>query len=188
MTLSKAKASVSIVNVVVTVTLNQTLDLNSIVKALPGVEYRPQRFPGIVFRLKKPKTGNLIFGTGKMVCTGAKSERQAKRAVMRVVQILKENGIPIVGKPTIKVVNIVASASLGGQVDVEKAVYALDRIMYEPEQFPGAIYRMEEPKVVILIYTNGKLVITGAKTEEEVYQATARLQHRLEEEKLIYYE
>ena len=183
----KVKASVRIVNVVVTATLNQTLDLNSIVKAFPEVQYRPQRFPGIVFRLKKPKTGNLIFSTGKMVCTGAKSERQAKRAVMRVVQRLKEKGILIGGRPTIKVVNIVASASLGGQVDVEKAVYALERIMYEPEQFPGAIYRMEEPKVVILIYTNGKLVITGAKTEEEAYQATARFQRRLEEEELIVY-
>jgi len=161
--------------------------MNSIVKALPGVEYRPQRFPGIVFRLKKPKTGNLIFGTGKIVCTGAKSERQARRAVMRVVQILKENGILILERPTIKVVNIVASASLGGQVDVEKAVYTLERIMYEPEQFPGVIYRMKEPKVVILIFTTGELVITGAKREEEIYQATARLQRRLEEERLIFY-
>ena len=142
-------ASVRIVNVVASVTLNQTLDLNSIVRTFPGVEYRPQQFPGIVFKLNKPKTANLIFGSGKMVCVGAKSERQARRAVMRVVQILKDNGILIVGRPTIKVVNIVASASLRGQVDVEKAVYVLGRIMYEPEQFPGLIYRMDEPKVVI---------------------------------------
>ena len=185
MTLAKVKARVNIVNVVASVNLNQPLDLNSIIKAFPSVEYRPEQFPGVVFKLKEPKTAHLIFGTGTMVCVGATSERQAKRAVMKVIQRLKGQGIPIVGRPTIKVVNIVASASLGGQVDVEKAAaYVLERIMYEPEQFLGAIYRMEEPKVVILLYANGKLVITGAKTEEEVYQATARLQRRLEEEKL----
>ncbi len=187
MTLSKVKASVSIVNVVVSVNVNQSLDLNSIIKAVPRIVYKPQQFPGAIFKLKEPKTAHLIFRTGKMVCVGAKSERQAKRAVMKVIQQLKENGILIVGKPTIKIVNIVASASLGGQVDIEKAVYVLERIMYEPEQFPGAIHRMDEPKVVILIYTNGRLVITGAKTEEEVYQATVKLQRKLEEEKLIIY-
>ena len=179
------EADINIVNVVASVTLNQTLDVNSIVRAFPGVEYRPERFPGIVFKLKKPKTANLIFGSGKMVCVGARSERQARRAVRRVVQELKDNGILIVGRPTIRVVNIVASASLGGQIDIERAAYVLDRTMYEPEQFPGLIYRMEEPKVVLLLYTNGKLVVTGAKTEDEVYEAVHRLRERLEVEKLI---
>ncbi len=177
----------SITNVVASVTLNQPLDLNSIVKAFPRVEYKPQQFPGAVFKLKKPKTAHLIFRTGKMVSVGAKSERQTKRAVMRVIQTLKENSILIFGRSTIEVMNIVASARLGGQVDVEKAVYVLERTMYEPEQFPDLIYRMNEPKVVILIFTTGELVITSAKTEEEVYQATAKLQRKLEEEKLISY-
>jgi len=179
------EAELSIVNVVASVTLHQTLDLNSIVRAFPGVEYRPEQFPGIVFKLKKPKTATLIFGSGKMVCVGARSERQAKRAVMKVVQELKDNRILIVGRPTIQVVNIVASASLGGLVDIEKAAYVLERTMYEPEQFPGLIYRMEEPKVVLLLYTNGKLVVTGAKTEDKVYEAVHRLRERLEAEKLI---
>lgn len=177
------KASVRIVNVVATVTLNQTLDLNSIVKAFPSIEYRPERFPGAVFKLKKPKTANLIFKTGKMVCVGATSERQVKRAVMKVIQMLKDNDI-IVGRPIIEVVNIVASASLEYWIDLEKAVYALDRVMYEPEQFPGAVYQMEELKVVILIFHNGKIVITGAKTEDQVYEAVARLWRRVEEERL----
>jgi len=177
--------NVSIVNVVASVTLNQTLDLNSIVRAFPGVEYRPEQFPGIVFKLKKPKTANLIFSSGKMVCVGAKSERQAKRAALKVIQTLKDNGILIRGRPTIQVVNIVASASLGRQIDIETAAYILERTMYEPEQFPGLIYRMDEPKVVLLLYMNGKLVVTGAKTEEEVYEAVHRLQERLMKEKLI---
>ena len=177
--------NVNIVNVVASVTLNQTLNLNSIVKAFPAVEYRPEQFPGIVFKLKKPKTANLIFGSGKMVCVGSKSEKQAKKAVMRVIQQLKDRGIIIKGKPTIQVVNIVASASLGEQIDIEKAAYILERTMYEPEQFPGLIYRMDNPKVVLLLYMNGKLVVTGAKTEAQVYEAVHKLRKNLIKEKLI---
>jgi transcription initiation factor TFIID TATA-box-binding protein len=88
-------ASINIENVVASATLKQTIDLNSVVKAFPGVEYRPEQFPGLVFRLKKPKTATLIFNSGKMVCTGAKSEQQAKKAVRKVVQELKNNGILI---------------------------------------------------------------------------------------------
>jgi len=184
----KVKASVNIENVVASATLKQNIDLNSVVKAFPNVEYRPEQFPGLVFRLKKPKTATLIFGSGKMVCTGAKSERQAKMAVRKVVRELKNNGILIVERPTIQVQNIVASASLGGRIDLEKSTFSLGRTMYEPEQFPGLIYRMDEPKVVMLLFASGKLVCTGAKKEEEVYDSVNRLHDRLEKDDLIYYE
>jgi len=184
----KGTATVNIENVVASAILNQKIDLNSVVKAFPSVEYRPEQFPGLVFRLKKPKTATLIFSSGKMVCTGAKSENQAKKAVRRVVQDLKENGILITGKAEIQVQNIVASASLGGRIDLEKSAYGLGRTMYEPEQFPGLIYRMDEPKVVILLFASGKLVCTGAKKEEEVFTAVNKLHQNLEDEQLIYYE
>ena len=182
---SLAKTFVSIENVVATANLKQQIDLNFILRMFPGVEYRPELFPGLVYRLKKPKTATLLFSSGKMVCTGAKSERQAKKAVMKVVDDLKRNGIVIVGKPGFQVQNIVASAGLNGTIDIEKATYSLKRTMYEPEQFPGLIYRMEEPKVVILIFRSGKLVITGAKKEEEIHRAAAKLQETLEEKGLI---
>ena len=181
----RVKAIINIENVVASATLNQKIDLNSVVKAFPSVEYRPQQFPGLVFRLKKPKTATLIFGTGKMVCTGAKSERQAKRAVRKVVRELKNNGIVIRRKPTIKVVNMVASASFGVRIELEKAVYRLGRTMFEPEQFPGLIYRMEEPQVVILVFASGKIVCTGAKKEEEVYESVTKLRDQLVREELI---
>lgn len=184
----QVKASLSIENVVASATLKQDINLNSVVKAFPHVEYRPEQFPGLVFRLKKPKTATLIFGSGKMVCTGAKSERQAKSAVRKVVRELKNNGIVILRRPTIEIQNIVASASLGGRIDLEKAVYHLGRTMYEPEQFPGLIYRMDEPRAVILIFASGKIVCTGAKREEEVYESVNKLHDQLEREELIYYE
>ena len=184
----QVEASIRIENVVASATLNQRVDLNAVVKGYPGVEYRPEQFPGLVFRLKRPKTATLIFNSGKMVCTGAKSEKEARRAVMKVIKELKKSGIIIIGKPELKIQNIVASANLGGMIDLEKSAYSLGRTMYEPEQFPGLIYRMDVPKVVILLFASGKLVCTGAKKEEDVYEAVAKLHKRLEEEELIYYE
>jgi transcription initiation factor TFIID TATA-box-binding protein len=184
----KTKAVIDIQNVVAAATLNQKVDLNAVVKSFPGVEYRPEQFPGLVFRLKRPKTATLIFNSGKMVCTGARSEKESRRAVMTVVKELKKSGIVIIRKPDLRVVNIVASASLGGNVELEQAVGKLGKTMYEPEQFPGLIYRMDEPKVVMLIFASGNLVCTGAKKEQDVYDAVHKLHERLEEQNLIFYE
>jgi transcription initiation factor TFIID TATA-box-binding protein len=184
----KTKAIIKIQNVVASATLNQKVDLNAVVKGYPGVEYRPEQFPGLVYRIKRPKTATLIFSSGKMVCTGAKSEKEARRAVLKVVKELKSGGIIIIGKPELKIQNIVASVSLGGRIDLEQAVSALGKTMYEPEQFPGLIYRMDEPKVVILIFASGNLVCTGAKKEQDVYDAVGKLHVSLEEQNLIFYE
>jgi transcription initiation factor TFIID TATA-box-binding protein len=184
----KSKAIINIENVVASATLNQKVDLNAVVKGYPGVEYRPEQFPGLVFRLKRPKTATLIFSSGKMVCTGAKSEKEARRAVMKVIKELKRGGIIIISKPELKIQNIVASAILGGLIDLEKAAFTLGKTMYEPEQFPGLIYRMEEPKVVILLFASGKLVCTGAKKEQDVFDAVAKLHVLLEEKALIFYD
>jgi len=186
--ISRSKASVKIENVVASAALNQRVDLNAVVKGCPRVEYRPEQFPGLVFRLKRPKTATLIFSSGKMVCTGAKSEKEAGRAVRKVVKELKKSGIIIVGKAEVKVVNIVASVTLGGKIDLERAAFELRRTMYEPEQFPGLIYRMDEPKVVVLLFASGNLVCTGAKREDDVFKAVEKLHKTLEDKDLIFYE
>ncbi len=107
---------------------------------------------------------------------------------MKVIKELKTSGIIIIGKPELKIQNIVASASLGGMIDLEKSAYTLKKNMYEPEQFPGLIYRMQDPKVVILLFASGKLVCTGVKHEQDVYDAVSKLHQTLEDEELIYYE
>jgi transcription initiation factor TFIID TATA-box-binding protein len=180
-------ASIKIQNVVACATLNQKFDLNAIIKGNPLVNYNPKTFPGLVFRLKKPKTAILIFSTGKMVCTGAKSEKEALKAIKKVLKELKISGIIIPGKPETKIVNIVASANLIGKIELEDVAYSLNKTMYEPEQFPGLIYRMDKPKVVILIFATGKLVCTGAKKEAEVYEAVENLRQQLKKNDLIYY-
>ena len=182
------KSTFNIENVVASASINQRVDLIEITKKFKHVEYHPEQFPGLVFRLKIPKTATLIFSSGKMVCTGAKSEEQAKIAVHNVVKQLKAKKILIKNKPQIDIQNIVASATLGGKVHLETAARTLPKSMYEPEQFPGLIHRMAVPKTVILLFASGKLVCTGAKKEGDVFIAVANLHQTLEDRKLMAYE
>ena len=167
----RARPMHRIENIVATVTLDQTLGLYAIEKSVPSVEYNPDQFPGLIFRLETPKVTALIFKSGKMVMTGAKSTDELIRAVKKIIRTLRKHGIIITGRPKIQIQNIVASANLNAEVNLEKAAFLLEDNMYEPEQFPGLIYRMRRPSVVLLIFGSGKMVITGAKREEEVTEA-----------------
>ncbi len=179
---------IEIVNVVASATIDQKLDLNKIQEKFPDVEYHPDVFPGAVFRLRNPKTATLLFSTGKMVCTGSRSEEIAVKAVNIVVNKLRKEGIKIKKNAVVTIQNIVSSINLGGRVSIEKVARTLPRSMYEPEQFPGVIHRMLDPKVVILIFASGKLVCTGGKTEKDVYRSVNQLHSLLEEKGLMIYD
>ena len=184
----QTKPMVSIENVVASATVDQKIDLIDITKKFPDTEYHPDQFPGLVFRIKTPKTATLIFRTGKMVCTGAKSEEMARNAVKTVVQKLRKGYIKIKKDAVTTIQNIVAAINLGGKIHLEQAARKLPRSMYEPEQFPGLIHRMLEPKTVILLFASGKLVCTGAKKEKDVYRSIHNLHVLLEEKKLMMYD
>jgi len=175
------RPTINIENIVATVTLDHPLDLHAIEHAIPSVEYNPEQFPGLVYRLEEPKVTALIFKSGKMVVTGAKSTRQLIEAVKKIVRNLKKHGIMIMGRPKVQIQNIVASANLHICVDLERAALTLENSMYEPEQFPGLIYKMSEPRVVLLIFSSGKMVITGAKREEEVFRAVKNIYEKFKE-------
>jgi transcription initiation factor TFIID TATA-box-binding protein len=159
--------------------------LDAILRVTPGAKYDPRRFPGLVYKLKRPKTTTLLFSSGKMVCTGARSARSANAAIVQVIKELIDQGIVIIGKPDIVIENIVASGDLQGTVDLEIVAERLCKTMYEPEQFPGLIYYMNEPKVVLLVFASGKIVCTGAKTETDVNLAAEKLRDTLEFNELI---
>jgi len=184
----QTKPMVSIENVVASATVDQKIDLIDITKKFPDTEYHPDQFPGLVFRIKTPKTATLIFRTGKMVCTGAKSEEMARNAVKTVVQKLRKGRIKIKKDAVTTIQNIVAAINLGGKINLEQAARKLPRSMYEPEQFPGLIHRMFEPKTVILLFASVKLVCTGAKKEKDVYRSIHNLHVLLEEKELMMYD
>lgn len=175
----KARATVKVVNVVASATLGQRVNLEAVVRSFPNAKFPSERFPGLVFRLKKPKTATLIFGSGNLVCTGARSENEAINAVENLVRELSGKGLITPQKPEIKIDNIVASANLMQNVDLYSAS-RFQGTMYEPDQFPALIYRMDEPKVVFLIFSSGRLICVGAKSEKEAHRAVRRLIQKLE--------
>ena len=169
-------------NVVATVVVEITekIDLNQIARKHPEVEYNPERFPGLVMRIEKPRATILIFSTGKMVVTGLRKAAEAPRVVEKVVKNIKKAGIKVTN-PKITIQNIVASGDLHTNIDLNMAAIVMEYAMYEPEVFPGPIYRMQDPKTVFLIFSTGRIVCTGAKKKEIVRDAVAKLNLQVRE-------
>lgn len=186
----------SIENVVATASIDEYIDVYGRLdlSEIPGVEYRPEMFPGAVYRLKKPKSAILIFSSGKLVTTGTKSEKEAKKVIKKVVEELGRAYGRKIKTPEVNIQNIVATINFGDGIDLEKAMYSLPyKIMYEPEQFPGEVVRLREEgvgrkkhNVVALLFTSGKCVLTGAKSENEVYEVLDELYEHLEKEELFF--
>ena len=168
----EANLDYKIENVVGTVDLviTEKIDLNKIARKHADVEYNPERFPGLVMRIKDPKATFLIFSTGKMVVTGLRRADQAERAVEKVIKKITKAGIKV-SDPKITIQNIVASGDLHTNIDLNMAAIIMEYVMYEPEVFPGLIYRMQDPKTVFLIFSTGRVVCTGAKNKETVGEA-----------------
>ncbi len=169
-------------NVVATVTLDikMKIDLNIIARKYADVEYNPERFPGLVMRIEKPKATILIFSTGKMVVTGMRKASEAKIVVNNVIQRIKKAKIEV-SNPKITVQNIVASGNLHTPIDLNMAAVVMENAMYEPEVFPGLIYRMQDPKTVFLIFSTGRIVCTGGKNKEIVAAAVKKLKQEVQE-------
>src|SRR5437870_334548 len=140
-------AKIKIENVVASTSLGEELDLQAIALALGGAEYEPGQFPGLIYRLKEPKTATLLFRSGKVVCTGAKSLEHVKTAIDMVAKQIEAAGIPIKKNPVIEVQNIVASSDLGTEINLNAIAISLglEKVEYEPEQFPGLVYRIDVP-------------------------------------------
>jgi len=172
---------IKIENVVASTSLGRELDLHAILLVLEGAEYDPERFPGLIYRLKEPKTASLLFRSGKVVCTGGKSLADVKAAISKVVRHLEAAGVHIKIEPKIDVQNIVASSDLESEINLNAVAVSLglEKVEYEPEQFPGLVYRIAVPKVVILLFGSGKLVCTGARTPEDVEVAVNKITEEL---------
>jgi transcription initiation factor TFIID TATA-box-binding protein len=161
--------------------LGTELDLTRLAISMSGAEYEPESFPGLIFRLKNPKSATLLFRSGKLVCTGSKTLQQVNQSIEAVIMNVKNAGIPITGHPEVVVQNIVASADLGQAINLNAIAVSLglERVEYEQEQFPGLVYRLSEPKVCILLFGSGRLVCTGARTPQDVEDAVKKITKEL---------
>jgi transcription initiation factor TFIID TATA-box-binding protein len=168
-------------NIVASTSIAEELNLNEISTAIPETKYEPKRFPGLVLRIREPKTAALLFSSSKFVCTGAKNIEDVRKAISKVCEKVAKIGAKLIKEPQINVQNIVASANLHSEINLNAIAVAvgLEKVEYEPEQFPGLVYRLDDPCVVALLFGSGKLVCTGARFSEQVSKAIDKISKEL---------
>ncbi len=178
----KGKVSIRIVNIVVSGQVDQDkIPLEKMAATLPNTEYNPEQFPGLVLRIREPKTSALIFNSGKIVCTGARDLEKVDQAMVKIVEALKKIGVNVKSKPQYTVQNIVASGSIGMDINLNTLAVKLENTEYEPEQFPGLVYKLKGTRATFLLFTNGQIVCTGTKSKEAVDEAVKKLVKKLKE-------
>ncbi|KHO46115.1 MAG: transcription initiation factor TFIID TATA-box-binding protein [archaeon GW2011_AR3] len=169
------KKEIQVVNIVVSTSLKHDIPLEKMAATLSNTEYNPEQFPGLVIRIKEPKTSALIFSSGKIVCTGARSMDKVEESIKKIIKSLEKINVKITIKPEIKIQNIVASGTVGMDLNLNTLAMKLDNTEYEPEQFPGLVYKLPQAKATFLLFSNGKVVCTGTKSEAEVHKALDKL-------------
>jgi transcription initiation factor TFIID TATA-box-binding protein len=183
----KTSRDISIVNIVVSTSLEHDIPLEKMAATLSNTEYNPEQFPGLVIRIKDPKTSALIFSSGKIVCTGARTLEKVEESIKKIIKSLEKINIKIKVKPQINIQNIVASGSVGMDLNLNELATKLQNVEYEPEQFPGLVYKLQptkvNPQATFLLFSNGKIVCTGTKSEKEVHLALDKLIENLKKVK-----
>ena len=169
------KSNLKIQNIVATTSLGKPVSLTKLARAHSNTEYNPEQFPGLVLRIKEPKSAVLVFSSGNLVCTGTKSVAQVKDVIDAVIRQIAKIGIKITDKPKITVQNIVASGSIDLGLNLNILALQLENTEYEPEQFPGLVYKLADPPATFLLFSNGKLVCTGTKNKQQLEESMRQL-------------
>ncbi len=173
--MAEKKSNLVVQNIVATTSLEKEISLTKLAKTQPNTEYNPETFPGLVLRIKEPKSAVLVFSSGNLVCTGVKSVAQVREVINQVIKQLRKIKVNVTIKPKITVQNIVASGSIDLNLNLNTLSLELENTEYEPEQFPGLVYKLVKPTATFLLFSNGKLVCTGTKNKEELEDSMNQL-------------
>ena len=160
------------------------VDLHGLAGLINESRYNPDTFPGMTIRLADPKCGILLFRSGKMVCAGTRSKKDAERAIHTVTVLLRRHGIDADTNPPVHIKNMVATMDFGGRIKLEQAACTIPKSMYEPEMFPALVSRLDD-KCTILLFRSGKVVCAGATAPGEITHAAGNLRNVLEANKLL---
>ena len=172
---AKKGTFLKIQNIVATTSLCKEVSLTKLARTQPNTEYNPDTFPGLILRVKKPKSAVLVFSSGNLVCTGTKSVAQVRDVVQQVIKQLKKIGVNVTTRPKITVQNVVASGAISLNLNLNVLALELENTEYEPEQFPGLVYKLDEPTATFLLFSNGKLVCTGTKNRAQLDNSMVQL-------------
>ena len=179
--MASKKSNLKVQNIVATASLGKEVSLTKLAKMRSNTEYNPEQFPGLVLRVAKPKSAVLVFSSGNLVCTGTKSTTQVREVIQQVIKQLAKIGVKVTDKPKITVQNIVASGSIELNLNLNFLALELENTEYEPEQFPGLVYKLEEPTATFLLFSNGKLVCTGTKNRAQLEDSMRQLNKNIKE-------
>jgi transcription initiation factor TFIID TATA-box-binding protein len=171
--------NIRIENIVASTSLNAKIKLEKIFESVEGMEYEPEQFPGLVYRIDKPKAAALIFSSGKIICTGARNMNDVKEVFEKIAKVIKKSGIEIPKNYKIEVENIVASVKFDLKINLDTIAFNLENSEYEPEQFPGLVYRMDQPKVALLFFSSGKVICTGGRNIKDIKVAIEKIYSKL---------
>ena len=169
------KSDLKVQNIVSTASLGKEVSLTKLARSQSNTEYNPEQFPGLVLRVEKPKSAVLVFSSGNLVCTGTKSTAQVKEVIKAVIKQIAKIGVKITIFPKITVQNIVASGSIDYNLNLNTLALQLENTEYEPEQFPGLVYKLNDPTATFLLFSNGKLVCTGTKNKQQLEESMIQL-------------
>ena len=175
-----SKTHIKIQNIVASTYLGCDIPLVKLAETLPNTEYNPEQFPGLVMRIRDPKTSALIFSSGKVVCTGAKSMTKVRESIQGIIKNVEKIKIKITIKPKVQVQNMVASGAIGMDLNLNDLAMKLENTEYEPEQFPGLVYKLKGTRATFLLFSNGKIVCTGTRSEVKLRAAVKQLVINLE--------
>jgi transcription initiation factor TFIID TATA-box-binding protein len=180
--------NIEVQNIVAFVNLQTQLDLAKLALGLPG-SYRRDRFPALIVKLKEPKISFLVFGNGKIICTGANQIHKIEEGVGKLVAQLRGLGVEIGKGPGIKVTNVVSTVDLGLALNLDEIALNVDNVEYEPETFPGLVYRPYnwpyDSRPSILVFGNGKLVVAGVREVSEARLIVEGLMESLRDTGLV---
>jgi len=191
---STERPEIKVQNIVAAFTLEKGLDLEKIRVSFAKecffetLQDKRYTFRVVALRIRKPRITLLVYRTGKVVCTGAKTIKDAKQSADYFINRLRKLGFTATKKLEARIQNIVATADLKIPVDMEKLLDCFHsekqfRAMYEPEQFPAAIVRFPVTQgaiATILLFSNGKVVCVGLTTLEQVNEAICQINSKLE--------
>jgi transcription initiation factor TFIID TATA-box-binding protein len=178
----KKYESLKIENIVASGVIADSIDLIEVSKKVKNCELNTKRFPGAVYRIENPKIASLIFSSGKVVLTGIRDKQALTDGLNIIMKSLKSAGVKTHKEPKVAVTNIVCSYDIGKYINLNKVVITLnlENIEYEPEQFPGLVYRIKDPKIVALLFSSGKIILTGGKNIEDIKKGLDFLEQKLE--------
>jgi transcription initiation factor TFIID TATA-box-binding protein len=177
----KQYESLKIENIVASGVIAESIDLVEFSKNVENCELNKKRFPGAVYRIADPKIACLVFSSGKIVLTGIRNNQALIDGLAIVINSLKKVGIEPLKEPKVAITNMVCSYNLGKYININKlsVTLNLENIEYEPEQFPGLVYRIKDPKIVVLIFSSGKIILTGGRNLEDIKKGLDILEEKL---------